>query len=225
MRRGLEIVAQDLHKAYEGGLVFALRGVDLKVERGERVAVIGPTGCGKSTLLALLALLDRPDRGEILIDDLPASSLHHPEEWRNREVGIVFQFHYLLPHLTVEENVALPVLDGRDKGFARARELVDRLGLGSRARTLASVLSGGERQLAALARALVNDPAFVLADEPTGSVDSATGGRILDELLGWADRCGGTLVVVTHDPSVAGRMDRTMQMRDGRVVDGGKPAS
>jgi len=137
----------------------------------------------------------------------------------------VFQFHYLLPHLTVEENVALPVLDGRDKASARARELVDRLGLGSRARTLASGLSGGERQLAALARALVNDPAFVLADEPTGSVDSATGGRILDELLGWADRRGGTLVIVTHDPAVAGRMDRTVQMRDGRVVDGGRPVS
>ena len=124
-----------------------------------------------------------------------------------------------MPHLTVKENVTLPVLDGRRDASARARELVDRLGLGSRAGTLASGLSGGERQLAALARALVNDPALMLADEPTGSVDSTAGGRVLDEMLGWSDRRGGTLLVVTHDPAVAGRMDRVVQMRDGRVVD------
>ena len=211
----------NLHKSFEGGLVQALRGVDLNVESGERVAVVGPTGCGKSTLLSLLALLDAPDRGEILIDGRTPQALRPPEDWRAREVGIVFQFHHLLPHLTVEENTLLPLLASSGRiDPRRAVDLLGRLGLGDRANALAARLSGGERQLAALARALINEPRLVLADEPTGSVDSATGSRILNELLEWSSRSRGSLVLVTHDPVVARSMDRVIAMKDGRVVDG-----
>jgi ABC-type lipoprotein export system ATPase subunit len=211
----------DLHKSFEGGLVQALRGVDLNVESGERVAVVGPTGCGKSTLLSLLALLDAPDRGEILIDGRTPQALRPPEDWRAREVGIVFQFHHLLPHLTVEENTLLPLLASSGRiDPRRAVDLLERLGLGDRAHALAARLSGGERQLAALARALINEPRLVLADEPTGSVDSGTGSRILNELLEWSSRSRGSLVLVTHDPVVARSMDRVIAMKDGRVVDG-----
>ena len=221
MKSGLSLLVKDLHKSFDGGLVQALQGVDLTVAPGERVAVVGPTGCGKSTLLSLLALLDAPDRGEILIDGHRPEDLRPAEDWRAREVGIVFQFHHLLPHLTVAENTLLPLLASSGSvDPRRAVALLGRLGLADRAHALAARLSGGERQLAALARALINDPRFVLADEPTGSVDSATGSRILDELSEWSTRSKGSLVLVTHDPAVARSMDRVIAMKDGRVVDG-----
>ena len=221
MKSGLSLLVKDLHKSFDGGLVQALQGVDLTVAPGERVAVVGPTGCGKSTLLSLLALLDAPDRGEILIDGHRPEDLRPAEDWRAREVGIVFQFHHLLPHLTVAENTLLPLLASSGSiDPRRAVALLGRLGLADRAHALAARLSGGERQLAALARALINDPRLVLADEPTGSVDSATGSRILDELSEWSTRSKGSLVLVTHDPAVARSMDRVIAMKDGRVVDG-----
>jgi ABC-type lipoprotein export system ATPase subunit len=221
VKSGLSLLVKDLHKSFDGGLVQALQGVDLTVAPGERVAVVGPTGCGKSTLLSLLALLDAPDRGEILIDGHRPEDLRPAEDWRAREVGIVFQFHHLLPHLTVAENTLLPLLASSGSvDPRRAVALLGRLGLADRAHALAARLSGGERQLAALARALINDPRLVLADEPTGSVDSATGSRILDELSEWSTRSKGSLVLVTHDPAVARSMDRVIAMKDGRVVDG-----
>jgi len=221
VKSGLSLLVKDLHKSFDGGLVQALQGVDLTVAPGERVAVVGPTGCGKSTLLSLLALLDAPDRGEILIDGHRPEDLRPAEDWRAREVGIVFQFHHLLPHLTVAENTLLPLLASSGSiDPRRAVALLGRLGLADRAHALAARLSGGERQLAALARALINDPRLVLADEPTGSVDSATGSRILNELSEWSTRSKGSLVLVTHDPAVARSMDRVIAMKDGRVVDG-----
>lgn len=223
---GIEIVARGLRKSFEGGLVRAVDGVDLRVRPGERVAVTGPTGCGKTTLLSLLSLLDTPDSGELLLDGRPAPALGPAEAWRARNVGIVFQLHHLLPHLTVEENVALPLAplgESATRRRDRVRGILDRLGLAHRARTLGGRLSGGERQVAAVARALVASPALVFADEPTGSVDSATGRRILDELLGWCDASGATLVLVTHDAGLAAALDRTVAMRDGAVVAPGAP--
>lgn len=220
---GIAISARSLAKSFEGGLVRALDGVDLDVSAGERLALTGPTGCGKTTLLSLLSLLDEPDAGEVRFDGRPASGLGPPEAWRSANVGIVFQLHHLLPHLTVAENVALP-LAPRGGPQAEKDEKVDvilgRLGLAHRARTVAGRLSGGERQLAAVARALVASPSLLFADEPTGSVDTRAGRLILDHLAGWCESSGATLVLVTHDPAVASAMDRTVAMRDGRVVEG-----
>lgn len=221
--KGIEIVARSLRKSFEGGLVRALDGVDLDVRAGERLALTGPTGCGKTTLLSLLSLLDEPDAGELLLGGRPALTLGLAEEWRAANVGIVFQLHHLLPHLTVEENVALPLAVKRltrEERRDRVARVLERLALARRARTLAGRLSGGERQLAAVARALVAAPSLIFADEPTGSVDSVTGRLILDHLLGWCEESGATLVLVTHDPSIARALERTVAMRDGRVVAG-----
>jgi putative ABC transport system ATP-binding protein len=218
---GIAIAARSLRKSFEGGLVRALDGVDLDVGAGERLALTGPTGCGKTTLLSLLSLLDEPNAGEVLFDGRRAAELGPPEEWRSANVGIVFQLHHLLPHLTVAENVALPLAPRRglkaEKG-ERVDHILGRLGLAHRAGTLAGRLSGGERQLAAVARALVASPALLFADEPTGSVDSRAGRLILDHLVGWCEGSGATLVLVTHDLAIASAMDRTVTMRDGRVV-------
>jgi ABC-type lipoprotein export system ATPase subunit len=228
MNQGIRLAARNLRKSFDRGLVPALAGVDLDVAAGERVAVMGPTGCGKSTLLSLLALLDDPDEGEILIDGAAARGFRPAEDWRARNVGIVFQFHHLLPHLTAAENVALPLMGqgvGRREIASRAHSILDRLGLAHRERALASTLSGGERQLTAVARALVVEPRLLLADEPTGSVDSATGEHILRILLDSSDRTGASIVLVTHDPAVARAMGRLVLMRDGVVVGDEPPAA
>jgi len=219
---GLWLEARELRKSFDGGLVVALAGASLRVAAGERVALTGPTGCGKTTLLALLALLATPDSGEILIDGAPASSIRSPESWRAREVGIVFQLHHLLPHLTVLENAMLKAAAGRAvdrRGRDQLAAMLERLGLAHRAHARANVLSGGERQLAALARALIGEPRLVLADEPTGSVDSTTGRRILEELDRWSRETGGTLLLATHDPGVAAWASREVKMLDGRIID------
>jgi ABC-type lipoprotein export system ATPase subunit len=221
MANGVEIRAQGLVKSFDGDLVRALDGVDLELLPGQRVALTGPTGCGKSTLLSLLAMLDEPDSGELIIDGRAARAVRSPERWRRDNLGIVFQLHHLLPQLTISENVGLPLV-GRGMARAQVQERVtrclDRLQLLSRADVLAARVSGGERQLAAVARALVGSPRLVLADEPTGSVDSATGARIVETLLAWAEESCGTLFVVSHDASVAESMDRVLRMLDGRIL-------
>jgi ABC-type lipoprotein export system ATPase subunit len=225
MPRGVSVRLEEVTRSFDGGLVRALRGVSLDVAAGESVAVMGPTGCGKSTLLSVIGLLDEPDSGRVFLEGRPAAEIGRAEDFRAERLGFVFQFHHLLPHLTVAENVALPLEGraGRAEAAARAEDVLSRVGLGGRARTLAVRLSGGERQLAALARALVGKPDLLLADEPTGSVDSETGGRILALLEEWSAATSGTLILVTHDPSVAARCRRLVTMRDGAVVQDGAP--
>jgi putative ABC transport system ATP-binding protein len=217
--------AEGLAKTYSGdGIdVLALRGVDLEIGNGEFVAVMGPSGCGKSTLLHLLGGLDRPTAGSIELAGRRVESLSEAE-WavlRRRELGFVFQFFNLVGTLTVAENVELPArLVGDSPADARRRreELLERLGVSARADTLPSHLSGGQQQRVAIARALVNRPTVLLADEPTGNLDSASAAEVLG-LLRELKAEGQTLVLVTHDARVAAAADRVLAMRDGLVAD------
>jgi ABC-type lipoprotein export system ATPase subunit len=200
--------------------VPALDGVDLRVERGEFVALVGPSGCGKSTLLNLAAAVDFADDGRVLVGGVDPARAGERElvRLRRRAIGVVFQAFHLLPGLTAEENVALPLaLDGRADA-ARVAELLERVGLAQRARHLPSELSGGEQQRVALARALVHRPALVLADEPTGNLDSLNGARVLELLIELRRAEGAALLLVTHDAAVAARADRVVRMHDGRLL-------
>jgi ABC-type lipoprotein export system ATPase subunit len=200
--------------------VVALDGVDLALEQGEFLALVGPSGSGKSTLLHLAGGLDRPDAGRVLLDDRDLSTLSAGDraELRRRDVGFVFQFFHLIPTLTVAENVELPlVLDGRRNVNGRVRELLNRVGLDGRADHVPAELSGGEMQRTAIARALAAKPRLILADEPTGNLDSATGAEILDVLCDQVDAEGSALLMVTHDTGAAGRAKRTLSLRDGRL--------
>jgi len=212
----------DVTKIYRDGRreVLALRAVSLTIQPGEWVAIVGPSGCGKSTLLNLIAGLDRPTSGTVRVAGIDLSVLDEEAlaRWRRRTIGIVFQFFQLLPTLTALENVQLPLtLAGRPRARARARELLEAVGLGHAAHRLPSELSGGERQRVAIARALANDPQLLLADEPTGNLDSETGTAVLT-LFERAWQAGTTVVLVTHDPGVANRAQRIVELRDGKVI-------
>jgi putative ABC transport system ATP-binding protein len=202
--------------------VAALDGIDLTVARGEYLAIMGQSGSGKSTLLNILGCLDRLTSGRYELDGTDVSHLDDDSlsAQRNRRLGFVFQSYNLIPHLSVLENIEVPMdYAGVRPAAARARStgLAGRLGLGARLRHRPAELSGGQQQRVAIARALANDPALLLADEPTGNLDSATGAEILD-LLDTLNREGATLIVVTHDPQVAARADRTIHMLDGRIA-------
>lgn len=197
--------------------IRALRGVDISVAPGEFLAITGASGSGKSTLLHILGALDRPASGQVWIEGQSLSELddHGLALLRRRRLGFVLQFFNLLPTLTAEENAAFPLLlDGRDDALDRARESLERVGLGPRSQHRPAQLSGGEQQRVALARALVTEPAVVLADEPTGNLDSKTGGEILELLRATAD-AGQTIVMVTHDEKTAGFSDRMVGLVDG----------
>src|SRR5450631_4414452 len=207
----------------ENAPVRALRGVDLTVATGEFAALMGPSGCGKSTLLNLVAGLEVPDEGEITVAGELVTGRTEDElaRMRRRHVGLVFQFFNLLEGMTVLENVALPaVIAGRKRKMAesRARDLLDLLGIGDKAGTVPGLLSGGQRQRLAIARALANEPTLLLADEPTGALDSE-GGQEVIELLSRLHSGGQTIVLVTHDAGVAAAANRVVRMRDGRIVD------
>jgi putative ABC transport system ATP-binding protein len=214
------VIARDLVKTYENGRTRALNGVSLEVFSGEFVAICGPSGSGKSTLLNLIGALDRPDSGELWVagEDLTRS---HGDlaGFRARKVGFIFQLHNLIPSLTAIENVLIPTLElnGRDAP-ARARELLERVGLADKAHRRPPELSGGERQRVAVARALVNNPALILADEPTGSLDSKTERAVLELLRELQSERGVTLILVTHDPRVAQSADRVIELVDGWVT-------
>jgi putative ABC transport system ATP-binding protein len=191
------------------------------VEPGELVALTGPSGSGKTTLLQLIGSLDRPTSGSIYVDDIAVHTLSHPAHFRRDVVGFVFQLHHLLPSLTVQENVELTMVAAhvpRRERHARAQELLDEVELGERSRALPSDLSGGERQRVAIARALAGRPRLILADEPTGSLDSAASERIWQLLVSVRERHGTTIVVASHDPTLQEHVDRGLSIIDGRVT-------
>lgn len=230
MSRAL-IQAEGLHKVYRLGQVEvnALRGVDLEIERGEYVAIMGPSGSGKSTLMHILGCLDTPSEGRYHLDGERVSELRGRAlaRVRNHKVGFVFQNFNLLPRLDIVENVALPLRyrGGLSRKARRrgAAAVLERLGLGDRLTHRPDELSGGERQRVAIARALVTDPAIVLADEPTGNLDSETSREILG-VLRELHAAGRTIILVTHESEVAAEAEREIHIRDGRLVNGGGPA-
>ena len=222
------ITATDIHKTYDTGTVKvdALRGVDLNVERGEMVAIMGPSGCGKTTMLNCLSGLDEIDSGRVLIDGVVLHDLPDDErsDYRARRMGFVFQPYNLLPVLSAAENVELPLLvSGVSPGESRKRslELLDIVGLSERAQHLPGELSGGQRQRVTIARALVNQPYIVWADEPTGDLDSETASEIMDLMCRLNVENGQSFVLVTHSDDVGARAHRIIRMRDGEIVDTG----
>jgi putative ABC transport system ATP-binding protein len=210
-------------KTFEDGRVRALDGVDLDVAAGEWVAVIGPSGCGKSTLLHLIAALERPDDGTIVVNGEDLAKERDLNRHRSREVGLVFQLDNLISTLSASENTQVPMFEtgaSPRQRRERAEELLALVDLAGKGKNRPSELSGGERQRVAIARALANDPGILLADEPTGRLDSVSGKRALDLIQELRDRRGLTVVLVTHDPAIAARADRIVRMLDGRVVAG-----
>jgi len=224
----LIVVADGIHKTYDtGGVkVRALRGVDLSVARGEMVAIMGPSGCGKTTLLNCLSGLDDLDSGNVLIDGLVLHELPDDErsDYRAQRMGFVFQLYNLLPVLSAVENVEMPLLVsgiGAAEARRRAMEMLEVVGLTDRARHIPAQLSGGERQRVTIARSLVNQPAIVWADEPTGDLDSETAGDIIDLMCELNRAQGQTFVLVTHALNIGQRAHRIVRMRDGQIVEDG----
>jgi len=222
---GIVIEARDVEKTYDTGSiqVHALRGVSLQVQRGEMVAIMGPSGCGKTTLLNSLSGLDEFDSGLVLIEgqDINRMADDKKTEFRARDMGFVFQTYNLLPVLTAVENVELPlIVSGTNPKIARqmALEALDRVQLRDKANQRPAQLSGGQRQRVAVARAVVNRPAIMWADEPTGALDSATANEIMDLIVELNQSGNQTTVLVTHDPKVAARCHRTIHMADGRII-------
>lgn len=216
------ITIRDIHKRFDS--LQVLRGIDLDINQGEIVSIVGPSGAGKTTLLQIIGTLDRPDRGSVLYDGEDVMSYKDARlaQFRNRNIGFVFQFHQLLPEFSVLENVAMPALIGgvsRNEAFSRAKELIGYLGLSDRGEHRPSQLSGGERQRAAVARALVNRPKVILADEPSGSLDTQNREELHKLFFNLRKDMGQTFVIVTHDESLASDTDRIVKMRDGVITE------
>ena len=218
--------ARGLTREFDDGQVRALRGVDLTIKEGEFIAIVGPSGCGKSTLLQLLGALDRPTSGTLLYRGQSLPDLPNPAAYRAHEVGFIFQAFHLLPTFTAVENVQIPMFEtdrSASERRERAVELLKLVGLEQRLDHFPSKLSGGERQRVAIARSLANEPSLLLADEPTGNLDSENAHAILDLIIRLQQEQGRTMVLVTHDPTIAERAQRILRMKDGRIVSDDKP--
>ncbi|MFC2456386.1 MAG: ABC transporter ATP-binding protein [Prevotella intermedia] len=212
------------------GSLQVLKGIDLCIERGEIVSIVGPSGAGKTTLLQILGTLDKPDSGSVVVDGIETSTLstNKLSEFRNTHLGFVFQFHQLLPEFTAIENIMIPAYIAGMKpkeARSRAEELLEFMGLSDRATHKPNELSGGEKQRVAVARALMNNPAVILADEPSGSLDSKNKEELHKLFFELRDKFGQTFVIVTHDETLATLTDRTIHLKDGRIVGEGSEAS
>lgn len=212
------ITIKDIKKSF--GSLEVLKGIDLHIEKGEVVSIVGPSGAGKTTLLQIIGTLDKPDSGSILIDNVNVTTLSQKKlaDFRNRHIGFVFQFHQLLPEFTALENIMIPAYiagTGSKAAKQRAEELLQFMGLSDRAKHKPNELSGGEKQRVAVARALVNNPAVILADEPSGSLDTKNKEELHQLFFDLRDKFGQTFVIVTHDEQLASITDRTIHMRDG----------
>ena len=208
------------------GSLEVLKGIDLEINKGEVVSIVGPSGAGKTTLLQIMGTLDRPDSGKVIVDGVDVSTLSQKKlsDFRNQHVGFVFQFHQLLPEFTALENIMIPAfIAGKSQKEAkrRALELLDFMDLTERAEHKPNELSGGEKQRVAVARALVNNPAVILADEPSGSLDTKNKGELHQLFFDLRDKFGQTFVIVTHDEQLASITDRTIHMKDGRILEEG----
>lgn len=208
-------------KEYDDGAVIALNNINLSIEKGSFVSIIGPSGSGKSTLLNMLGALDSPDSGHVIINGVDLATQKDLSDFRRHEIGFIFQLHNLLPNLNVQENVEIPLMDAKmsekDK-HRRALLFIEAVGLLDKKKQKPSKLSGGERQRVAIARALVNFPSIILADEPTGALDTKNGQKVLDVLRFVHESIGATLIIVTHDIDVARLADRTIEIRDGQII-------
>ena len=215
------IKAKNIHKSFDA--LEVLKGVDIEIAKGEIVSIVGPSGAGKTTLLQILGTLDRPDAGDVEVNDVNFSKLNEKElaAFRNKHIGFIFQFHQLLPEFTALENVMIPALIARKDTksvTARAKELIGYLGLSERMEHKPSELSGGEKQRVAVARALINNPSVILADEPSGSLDSKNRDELHKLLFDVREKVGLTLVIVTHDKELAALSDRVIEMKDGKMM-------
>jgi lipoprotein-releasing system ATP-binding protein len=215
------ITAQNIHKSY--GQLHVLKGVNLEIKKGEIVSIVGASGAGKSTLLQILGTLDKTDDGSIEIADIAVSKLKGKDlaKFRNTQLGFVFQFHHLLPEFTAIENICIPAfIAGTGKAVAekRAKELLEYMGLTDRASHKPAALSGGEQQRVAVARALVNNPAVVMADEPSGNLDSKSADELHQLFFDLRDKFNQTFVIVTHNDALANRADRKLVMKDGVII-------
>ncbi|MEJ2353424.1 MAG: ABC transporter ATP-binding protein [Anaerolineales bacterium] len=215
------VETRELTRIYgDGEEIRALDNVNMKIARGELVTVMGPSGSGKSTLLNMIGALDKPTHGQVLIDGQDLATIRDKDQFRAKTVGFMFQLHNLIPTLTAQENVEVPMMGhtGRSARRNRSRELLELVGLGDRMEHLPNQLSGGQRQRVAVARALANNPPLVLADEPTGSVDTSAGQALMRLLRDLNESQGTTFIVVTHDPAVARQTNRVLVMADGKIV-------
>lgn len=212
---------KDLFKSYENGKIRALNGINLTIKQGEFVSIIGPSGSGKSTLLNMLGALDVPDSGRITVAGQDLKTSKKLNEFRSDKIGFIFQLHNLIPNISVVENIEIPMYTQKVSSKemrSRALNLLDDVGLSEKSKMLPNKLSGGERQRVAIARALANNPSIILADEPTGSLDSKTSSKILKQLIDLHDDNNVTLIIVTHDMDVAKLADRVIEVLDGEII-------